>query len=312
MTKKKPRTNMAESVRARLVKVRARTGEDYDVLLTRHCCERLLYRLAQSPHKRRFVLKGALMFWIWHPLPHRITRDMDLLGFGEPSVEDLVQLFQEIAAQSVEDDGVIFASDEITGETIREEDVYSGVRIHLRASVGSARVPVQVDIGFGDDADTEPEEIVFPSILEFPAPEVRGYRKESAVAEKFQAMVKLGMVNSRMKDYFDIWFLAQHLAFDGNDLATAIQKTFARRQTEIPWDIPTGLSPEFWGEASRQALWQAFWKKAVKTVPVVPLEEVVRFAAAFLWPAATAAAQGEAFKARWAAGGPWKEDRHGR
>jgi predicted nucleotidyltransferase component of viral defense system len=206
----KPGRNIAASVQAKLLQLSRNSKLSLQDLLERYCTERLLYRLSRSPHQSRFILKGAMLLIAWgEGSSERVARDADLLGFGDNSPTTAVATFREICGIKVEDDGVEFEIDTIAADEIRAEREYVGVRVTLRARVGNARIPVQADIGFGDAFTMEPEEIEFPSLLEMPRPVLKAYTKETALAEKFEAMVTLGERNSRMKDYFDVWLLSQ-------------------------------------------------------------------------------------------------------
>lgn len=305
MKKRRSLTNVAASVKDRLRQVHEKTNEDYQLLMTRYVIERFLYRLSASGHKDRFVLKGALLFVLWNGAPHRMTRDVDLLGFGPSSVESVVSVMKEVCAVVVDDDGVTFEAESVTGEDIRAEETYVGVRVLLRARMERSIVPVQIDVGFGDDTFAKPAEIELPSLLQMPAAHLRAYRRETAIAEKLEALVGFGMLNSRMKDYYDFWFLARKFDFVGLELCDSIRATFVRRRTGLPPDVPTGLTTEFSGDAAKQGQWRAFWKKSVKTDPMPTLEEVVSEVAAFLTAPLRAAARGEKFPHHWKAGGPW-------
>jgi len=275
-------------------------------LLERYCTERLLYRLSRSPHQSRFILKGAMLLIAWgEGSSERVTRDADLLGFGDNSPTAVVATFHEICGIKVEDDGVEFETDTIAAEEIKAEQEYVGVRVTLRARVGNARIPVQADIGFGDAFTMEPEEIEFPSLLEMPKPVLKAYTKETSLAEKFEAMVTLGERNSRMKDYFDVWLLSQRFDFKGEPLARAIAETFTRRKTEIPSSVPVGLSPGFAADLTKQNQWKAFWRKAVRTEQVPDFKEVIKHAREFLLPPARAAKTGAKWAGLWNKGGPW-------
>ena len=212
--------NPAASVHARLAQRRTKTGEDYNVLLVRFTLERLLYRLSISMHREQFVLKGAMLFALWEPEMHRATRDLDLLGFGQSTPERLADIFRELCNLEVEADGVVFDPRSVACEDIRAQDEYAGIRVKLRATLGKAVVPLQVDVGFGDALPVAPEEITFPVMLGMAAPKLRAYSRETVVAEKLEAIVKLGMLNSRFKDYFDLHYLAQKFPFDGALLVT--------------------------------------------------------------------------------------------
>lgn len=282
-----------------------KNGEDFNALLVRYAIERMLFRISESKHAKRFVLKGAMLFALWKETPHRVTRDLDLLGFGESSTEELQKVFAEICAQTVPDDGVIFDPKSVKAEPIRAQEFYVGVRVDVQGKIGNARTPIQIDVGFGDATAVDPVDVEFPTILDMPAPKVRAYRMESALAEKYEATVTLGIANTRMKDYFDFWFLGTNFDFDGQELADSIRATFERRGKVLPAETPLGLSDAFAKDASRQAVWKAFLKKSVKTDLSLTLEAVVSFAASFLMPPATAVAKNKRFTRQWKAGGPW-------
>jgi predicted nucleotidyltransferase component of viral defense system len=304
---KKPLSNVAESVRARLLNLRTNPGEDYHELLVRFCLERLLYRLSISAYRERFVLKGAMLFALWQGFLHRRTRDLDLLGFGDPAPESVAAVFKEIVTQSVPvDDGILFEAATVEASTIKSQDEYVGARVKLCAFIGKARIWLQVDVGYGDSITPEPLERAYPGLLDFPQAMLRCYAPETALAEKFEAVVNLGLVNSRMKDYFDFWTIGHQFAFDGTIMADTIRNTFARRSTPVPSSPPIGLSEVFWSDTGKQTAWRAFWKKSVAQNPMLDLETVGSFAASFLLPPARAAAQGEHFTAAWKPGGPWE------
>jgi predicted nucleotidyltransferase component of viral defense system len=307
MTKKKDEIkNVPASVRDRLKKIADKTGEDYNALLVRYVIERLLFRLSISKHKSRFVLKGAMLFALWKDTPHRVTRDLDLLGFGESSIEELKTVFGEICAQAVPADGVIFDPASVKAESIRAQELYVGVHVDVQGRIGNARTLVQIDVGFGDATAVDPVDVEFPTLLDMPAPKVRAYRMETSLAEKYSATVSLRMTNTRMKDYFDFWFLGKHFEFDGQELAVSLHATLKRRGNDIPTETPIGFTEAFAKDASRQAIWKSFWKKSVRSDPALTLEEVVSFAASFLVPPAIAAAKGQKFARKWKPGGTWK------
>jgi len=226
--------NLAASVQRRLLNLARERGEDSYGLLTRFALERLTFRLAASEHGDRFVLKGAMLFAVWGGQPHRPTRDLDLLGSGTSDVPALMSVFRDVCRVEVEPDGLRFLPETVAGQVIREDDVYEGVRVTLRAMMGKARIPLQVDVGFGDAVYPDPEPVEIPALLEFPAPRLLAYPRESVVSEKLQAMTVLGIANSRMKDFYDIWALARGFAFEGAVLAQAIRRTFERRGTAVP------------------------------------------------------------------------------
>lgn len=235
----KPRTpkNIAASHRAKLLTLAQERGEDFQFLLGRWVSERFLFRLGRSAHRDQFILKGAMMFVAWDGKLHRPTQDVDLLGYGNPEVREVAQRIREICAESV-DDGIVFDLEAIRSEKIREDAEYEGVRVRLPASLDGARVLLQIDVGFGDLVEPAPARLTFPVPLPLDPPIVRGYPPETAIAEKFQAMVMLGIGNSRMKDFFDIWTLAGTHDFRLQSLRFAVRQTFERRRTALPATTP--------------------------------------------------------------------------
>ena len=198
--------DMGASVRARLQNLSRATGQSFDLVLIRFVLERLLFRLSTSRYADRFVLKGAMLLMIWFTDPHRATRDLDLLGFGDPSPDAMLATFREILAQNA-GDGVEFDVDALRVDYIREQLEYGGLRLRTTASVSGARINVTIDVGFGDALEPGADLITYPSMLDLPAPRLQAYARETVIAEKFQAMVALGRANSRMKDFYDIWIL---------------------------------------------------------------------------------------------------------
>jgi len=298
--------DMAASVRQRLLNRSHERGEDFQLTLIYYGLERLMYRLSRSPHRDRFVLKGAMLFSVWSETPHRATRDLDLLGHGDHDVATLITTFKEICRTSVEDDGVVFFGDAMTGEEIRDGEEYAGVRLSFEARLGVAKIPIQVDIGFGDAVVPEPEPLDYPTLLDFPAPRLLAYPRETVVAEKFQSMVELGIANSRMKDFFDLWRLSRMFSFEGARLVDAIQATFERRRTLLPTIDPVCFTSDFSRNQNKQAQWAAFLKRAGVDAGGVSLFEVLPVLQRFLMPPTTAAAKREAFDTQWPAGGPWR------
>ncbi len=280
--------DIGASVRARLLTLAREKGQVFDLLLTRYVIERLLYRLCTSPHRDRFVLKGAVLMTTWFDDPHRPTRDVDFLGHGDPAPEPMLAVFREICAIE-QNDGVVFDVDALRVELIREELEYGGLRLRTIARLAGARITVVIDIGFGDATEPGVEEINLPVLLDLPAPRLRAYARETVVAEKFQAMVLLGLANTRMKDFYDIWILSRNYDFDGERLSRAIAATFERRRTEIPQDVPDALTPAFAADATKQRQWDAFVRGLVADAP--PLETIVNDLAGFLMPYAKQAAQ---------------------
>lgn len=278
---KKPR-DIGASVRARLLNLSRERAQPFDLLLTRYALERLLYRLSVSAHRDRFVLKGALLVTTWFDNPHRPTRDLDLLGFGESSAESILSAFRDIC-RIEQNDGVTFDAAALRVTVIREELKYGGLRLMTTATIASARLRVVVDIGFGDAIEPGLEEIDLPVLLDFPPPHLRAYARETVIAEKFQAMVALGRANSRMKDYHDIWLMSRSFEFDETRLARAIAATFRRRDTALPTTIPDGLTQEFAEDPNKVRQWNAFIAD-LTTEDMPALRTVVEDIATFLMP----------------------------
>ena len=296
--------NLPASVRQRLLNRARERREDFNYLLTRYANERLLFRLAESAHRDQFVLKGATLFELWHDAVHRATRDVDLLGFGEPAVERMQATFRDLCALDVEPDGLQFLDVSVRAERIRDGQAYGGVRVRLDADLDGAEIAIQVDIGFGDAVTPGVVEADFPTLLDLPAPRLRTYPRETVVAEKFEAMVRLGIANTRMKDFYDLWAMATTLEFSGEPLAAALAATFQRRGTVLPLEPPVALRPEFSAAPDKQRQWSAFSQR-VASSPVVPLEAVIEVLGRFLLPPAAAADSREPFHQEWPAGGDW-------
>ena len=252
--------NLAASVMARLQNEAARRGEDFNLLLLRYGIERLLYRLSRSAHADRFLLKGAMLFVIWDEKTHRPTRDLDLLGFGPSEIEDLQKVFQDVVMLPVADDGLVFDPGSVRAEEIIKDDQYGGVRVRIMGKLGTAKVPVQIDVGVGDVVTPAPDTTCFPPLLDFPVPQVRTYPVYTVVAEKLQAMATLGIANTRMKDFHDLWFLMRRFHLDVPTLRRAIEATFQQRQTPLPvWPEPLGDLLAH--NASKQTQWTAFIRR---------------------------------------------------
>ncbi len=253
--------NLAASIRARLKQRADATKQDFNLTLTHYGLERLLYRLSISPHAGNYLLKGALLFSLWYDEPHRPTRDVDLLGFGPDDIGTAVAAFRDICSVAVED-GIVFDPESVKGSVIRKDAGYGGVRIDLQAKLDGARIVLQVDIGFGDAVTPAPESVRYPVLLDdLPVPLLSSYPKYTVVAEKFHAVCLLGMANTRMKDYFDLWVLLTEGCLDLAELHRAVEATFSRRQLAMPDTIPTGLSDAFAQDGVKQAQWAAFLKK---------------------------------------------------
>jgi len=267
------KANLGASIRTRLLNKAKSEGVDFNQMLVRFALERLLYRISQSAHAEFYVLKGALLFTLWYDMPHRSTRDADFLGFGASDLDTVRDTFREIASIEVPD-GIVFEPDAVTVEEIRKEAGYAGIRILIGASLDGARCNTQVDIGFGDAVTPSPVQADYPALIDdLPAPRLRTYPIYSVVAEKFHAIALFGMVNSRLKDYFDLHVIFSRESLNPKTLAQAINATFTRRGMDVPMSMPIGLTNEFATDPTRQSIWAAFLRK--NDLAVIPLIEVV-------------------------------------
>lgn len=272
--------NLAASIHARLLARAKERGDDFNLVLTRYGLERFLYRLSVSPARDHYLLKGALLFDLWFDVPHRPTRDADFLGFGPADRDALGRHVRDVCVVAVED-GMAFDPESVAIEEIRDGAKYRGLRVKLVGQLGNARCPVQLDVGYGDAVTPGPEEIVYPTYLEdLPPPRLKGYPRASVAAEKLEAIVSLGLANTRMKDYFDLRALAREGAVGQDVLADAIEATFARRGTALPAELPLGLTDAFAQNAEKRAQWKAFLGK--NRLEASTLDEVIAEVREFL------------------------------
>ena len=297
--------HLAASVRARLTNHAKTHGETVQFVLLRYAIERLLYRLSQSASADRFILKGAMLFSVWADVPYRATGDLDLLGIGDSTAAHLVETFRAVCETAVPPDGVEFLADTVRADQVREHEAYQGVRVMLEARLAGARLSVQIDIGFGDVIVPPAPHIAYPTLLEFPAPQLRAYPRETVVAEKFQTLVRFAALTSRMKDVYDLWALATLFGFEGRVLAEAIRATFTRRQTPVPQETPVALTPAFAADPTKQAQWSGFLRRTAMARTPDPLPLVLAQIRMFVTPPTVAIAKGVAFEERWPPGGPW-------
>jgi predicted nucleotidyltransferase component of viral defense system len=296
--------DVGASVKARLLRLARESGDDYQLLLLRYANERLLYRLAVSPHASHYVLKGAALFTLWTGKAHRATRDVDLLGIGDSTESHLRSVFLDVLSRAVDEDGVLFDTGSLTVSAIREEQRYGGVRVALAARIASAQVRLQIDIGFGDAVTPQASLVEFPALLDFPPPRLLAYPRETVIAEKLEALVQLGMANSRMKDFYDIALLSKLFEFDGQRLVDAVRATFKRRGTAIPTESPVALTAVFTADPAKNTQWNAFVRKSgADSAP--DLATVVGAVRAFLQePLAVSTGTGT-FKLTWRFGSGW-------
>jgi hypothetical protein len=282
---------------SRLVELARARAEDPNLTLNRFGLERLLHRLSVSQHADRFLLKGALLFALWYDEPHRPTRDADLLAFGSDDAQRLVELFRTVAAIELHD-GIVFDTSSIRADAIREDNRYGGLRLRLTGSVARTRCSLQVDIGFGDAVTPSARRVTYPVLLAgYAQPRLRVYPVYSVISEKYEAMVMLGLANSRMKDFYDVCVIARRTSLDGATLARAIANTFERRGTALPGTPPVALTAAFAQAADKQRQWGAFLGK--NRLANTQLADTVRILHDLLWPPTQVAATGSNAGARW-------------
>ena len=295
--------NIAASVHQRLLNQARETGRPFEELLQYFAMERFLYRLSQSRYRDSFILKGALLFRVWVVADTRATRDMDFLAYVDNSLNHLVEIVQSTASLEVPDDGLVFDSDSVAAERIKEDADYEGVRIRFRAFLGQARVTLQVDVGFGDVVHPDVAEVEYPTLLDFPSPALRSYPPETVIAEKVEAMLHLGELNSRMKDFFDVWRLSQLHGFDARILTEAIRATLENRKTDVMEF--TELRQELLGSNDKQVMWMAFLNNAGVAGPD-SFADLLDALDLFLSPVLDAIESREAIEGLWPASGPWE------
>lgn len=299
-------TNLPASIGARLRNLARERSMNLDLILRRYALERLLIRLSLSPHRERFVLKGAMLFTVWLADPFRPTQDLDLLGFGDAEAQSIATTFRDICRRNGAADGLIFDADGLVVETIREGQLYGGVRVRTRAFLGKTRIPIQVDIGFGDAITPGIEKVELPPLLHSEGPHLNAYPRETVISEKFQAIVALGTANSRMKDFYDLLALARLFPFDGRTVAAAVRATFDRRATPIPSRRPTGLGAAFASDPQKIAQWRAFTAREPLLIKAKSLSATVDEIAIFIMPPVRAACANDDFVMKWSPSGPWR------
>jgi predicted nucleotidyltransferase component of viral defense system len=296
--------NIAASVRARLLNLSRKRDEDFKLTLANYVIERFLYRLGQSPLRDRFVLKGAVLFRVWLGQSHRPTKDLDLLGRGSSELAEVAQAIREVCLVET-GDGLVFDLDAIQAERIREDAEYEGVRIRFRAELAAARIPLQIDVGFGDAITPEPSLTAVPSMLGMDPPRVLAYPRETVVAEKLHAMVILDISNTRMKDFYDLWFLSRSWPFQMIALSDAIRATFARRGTPLPVETPLALTPAFHSDAQKSLQWRAFLKRLRIDSTTPALDEVGEAIMRFIEAPLAEARERAGAEKIWSVSGGW-------
>lgn len=291
-------------MRARLTNRARELGRPFQEILQFYGLERFLYRLSLSVYRDQFVLKGALLLRAWRPESFRPTRDIDLLGFVDNTPKRVAAIMNEVCMVEVEQDGLTFDAGSVSARPIKEDAEYAGVRVTLLGRLQRARIPTQIDVGFGDVVYPDALRSSYPTFLEQSAPILRQYPREAVIAEKYQAMVLLGELNSRMKDFYDIWALSEHFEFDGVRLSTAIAKTFERRDTAMQMD-PVAWTTHFTEGSRGKEQWAAFLRQTALTNAPATLAFAVSKIKLFLGPVTEAVLGGAKLEQQWVPGGPW-------
>ncbi len=301
-------SNIADSIRARLLNEARRGGTEFELSLVRYACERFLYRLGESAVQERCILKGATLLALWMKEPYRATRDIDLLAFGESDDEAVREIVTTVCSVPCKEDGIMFDLETLRISSIRDNQRYQGQRANLRARLGTARIPVQVDFGFGNAVTSVVDEACLPTLIDgVPAPLVRTYPRVATIAEKFETMVQLGTRNSRMKDFYDVWALSETFSFDGTELREAVERCFERRGTPWTHTIPDALTSAFYSNADIQSRWQSYGQDGqLLSSPPNAFEEIGSRLRLFMEPVRESIVAGSPFEMHWPAGGPWR------
>lgn len=290
---------IAKSVHQRLLNKARETKRPFNELLQYYTMEKFLLRMSRSRYAEEFVLKGALLLRSFGITETRATRDIDVLKYGESAIPEVEKVIAECCTMKVEEDGLEFDPESVSGQEIREQQAYQGIRISVRGKLGNARIHLQIDMGFGDVVTPEPLWVEYPTLIDGERPRIKAYTLESAIAEKYQAMVDMGLVNSRMKDYYDVYYLAENRSFDGSQLQEAIKRTFQRRKTETPQELPAALTKSFYKDETKVKQWEAFIAKISDNQVPSDLEKVVTRLFDFLWPVTDALSNGKSFVSEW-------------
>lgn len=297
------KSNIEQSVRQRLLNSAKSKDVDYNIVLIWYGLERFLYRLSKSEYRDQFILKGAMLFSVWSKQPLRPTKDLDLMAYGEASEEYLRKVFTEICRIAVDDDGIVFDPESIEINPIREDQEHDGQRIKLLAMLGNAKIRLQIDIGFGDAITPKASIIEYPSLLGSSPVMLKAYPKETVIAEKLNAMVVLGIANSRMKDFYDLWMMSKQFEFEGDILTKAIAATFERRNTALGDEIPLALTEEFTRDDAISLRWKNFIYKLRGSKDVPPFEQIISELKVFLLTPLEAAKAGTVLNKKWQSNG---------
>lgn len=313
MTKPPQKRDMAASVRQRLLDQSRASGQDFQRLLVRYGIERLLYRLSRTDARNRYVLKGAMLFAAWADAPFRATGDLDLLGFGNDDVDAARATFVALCDAGSDTappaDGLIFMRDNVRVERTREDEDYRGLHVRLEARLKSTRIPILIDIGFGDPVHPAPLDLDYPRLLpDLPTAHIRASPPESVVAEKFDAMVRFGADTTRLKDHYDIWAISETFPFEAGTLTEAVRRTLAGRARPAPADWPAGLTPSFAERPDKLVQWRAFLNRSAPTLEPPSFPELIERLRLFLGPILEGlSAGGEDGQIRWEPGHGWTD-----
>ncbi|MBU0671552.1 MAG: nucleotidyl transferase AbiEii/AbiGii toxin family protein [Candidatus Margulisbacteria bacterium] len=303
---KKPAKNIPASVRARLQNIAAKTGRPFFEVLQYYAMERFLYRFSQSEYADQFILKGALMFTVWQVPERRTTLDIDFSARFSNKVAAIEDMIKDVCKVPVDPDGLVFNASSVKAKKIKENADYEGVRVKFHGLLGRSRVTMQIDVAFGDTMYPAPGIVDYPVILDLPRPRLKGYPVESVVSEKFEAAVKLGSLNSRMKDFYDLWLMMRRFDFNGLRLTEALKRTFRHRKSQLPEHKPLFAEEMYDKESDRQTLWKAFLKKGEIEHAPEKLSKVAHEIEKFLVSPLEAISKGQGYDKEWMTPGPWK------
>jgi hypothetical protein len=303
---KKDITNIKASVRALLQNKASQTNRPFAEVLQYYGMERFLYRFSRSKYSDKFVLKGALLFTVWQIPERRTTLDIDFLARYDNHVASINSVIKDVCRVPVDPDGLTFDSKTVRGYKIKEDADYEGVRVKFTGFLERSRIPMQIDVGFGDIVYPRTKVIDYPVILSFPKPRLKGYPPESVISEKFEAMVKLGLLNSRMKDFYDIWLMMRQFDFTGTNFSEALKRTFKQRKTDLPKGRPLFAEEIYDEKSDRQTLWKAFLRKNDIRHAPGELMNTAKEIEGFLIDPLAAIDKDHKFEKGWRAPGPWR------
>jgi len=297
--------NIPASIRARLQNIARETYRPFAEVLQYYAMERFLYRFSKSHYAGEFILKGALMFAVWNIPRRRTTLDIDFSArlYNTNTIEKTVK---DLCKLKVPPDGLVFDPETVRGQRIREDADYEGVRVKFVGFLERSRVPMQIDVGFGDVIYPRPKMIDYPVMLDLPEPRLKGYPSETVVSEKFETIIKLGLLNSRMKDFYDLWLMMHQFNFNGSSLTEALKRTFKHRKTKLPGDLPLFAEEIYDEKSDRQVLWKAFLKKGDIQHAPEKLSAIAKEIEKFLIKPLNAINKGIEFKEEWTASKTWK------